>query len=75
MHQHSHYSGPRRREREKWLERTFEEIIEKLPNIGKETIKSWSAERPLQNKAKEGYAMTNINHIDKNKDRENIKSN
>ena len=38
MHQHSYYSGPRRR-RERGLEKIFEEVIaENFPNMGKEIV-------------------------------------
>ena len=40
MHQHSNYSGPRRRrEKKKVTEKIFEEIIvENFPNMGKEIV-------------------------------------
>ena len=39
MHQHSYYRGPRGEEREKGLEKIFEEIIAgNFPNMGKEIV-------------------------------------
>ena len=39
MHQHLHYRGPRRKDKEKGPEKIFEEIIaEKFPSMGMEAV-------------------------------------
>ena len=63
MHQHSHYRGPRRRERENGPEEIFEETIAKnFSNMGKETVTQvQEAQSPRKDKFKEEYAETVIN--------------
>ena len=59
---------PQGEEREKGLEKIFEEIIvKKFPNMGKEiATQLQEAQSPRQDKPKEKHAETHGNQIDKN---------
>ena len=60
MHQHSNYTGPRRRREKERDEKIFEEIIvENFPNIGKEIVNQvQEAQSPIEDKSKEKHAKT-----------------
>ena len=59
--------APEEEEKKKGTEKIFEEIIvENLPNMGKEIIKSRSAQSPLQDKSKEKNTKTHIDQTIKN---------
>ena len=72
MHQHLHYRGPRRRERER-PEKIFEEVIaENFPNMAKEIVNQvQEAQRdpgqinPRQNKLRHIIKLTKIKDKDK----------
>ena len=58
---------PEEEEKKKGSEKIFEEIIvENSPNMGKEIVKSRSAESPIQDKFKYKHAKTHINQTIKN---------
>ena len=67
LHQHSHYRGPRRKNK-KGLEKIFEEIIvENFLNMGKKIVhKVRKAQSPREDKPKEEHTKTHSNQIDKN---------
>ena len=60
MHQHSHYRGPRRRE--KGSEKIFEEIIAKsFPNKWKGNTQVKEAQSPTQDNPRRNATMTQSN--------------
>ena len=62
MHQHSHYSGPRRRREREGPEKIFEEIIaENFPKVGKEIVNQVQEAHSVPGRITQGG--THMRHI------------